>query len=82
MIEAYAFLAMFGVQIMAMSVLLPAGIVKDIRRKAAEFPVERFAEMYPDVDHHRSLERYVSRFRLLNKLIALLGLILMSWLFT
>ena len=38
MIEAYAFLAVFPVQILAMSVLYPAWFIRYSRRQAASIP--------------------------------------------
>ena len=79
MIESYAFLAMFTVQILVMSVLLPLWVIRYARAKATQFPAERFAQMYPGVDQGKTLERHVSRFRLLNLGIALLGLWPLVW---
>ena len=50
MIEAYAFLAAFTVQILAMSVLYPAWFISYVRVQATSFPAERFAQLYPGVD--------------------------------
>ena len=44
MIEAYAFLAMFTVQILLMSVLHPARLIKYCRAKLAEIPAERYPQ--------------------------------------
>jgi hypothetical protein len=82
MIEAYAFLAMFTVQILAMSVLGPVWFTRYVRVQATSFPAERFAERHPGVDHNQILERYLKRYRVLNAVIAVLGLVLMSWLFS
>ena len=79
MIESYAFLAMFVVQILVMSVLLPLRFIKYARAKAREFPAERFAQLHPGVDHRETLERHVSRFRVLNLGISLLGLWPLIW---
>jgi hypothetical protein len=81
MIEAYAFLAMFSVQILTMSVLFPAWLVRAVRAKATEFPAERFAHLYPGIDHNQVRERYLKRYRVANAAIALLGLVLMGGLF-
>jgi hypothetical protein len=82
MIEAYAFLAVFAVQILAMSVLLPAWIIRYVRAQAMSFPAERFAQLYPGVDHSLTLERYLTRYRVLNTAIAVIGLLLLGWLFS
>lgn len=82
MIEAYAFLAVFTVQILAMSVLLPLRLISHVRARATEFPADRFAQLYPGVDHHRILERYLSRYRVANGGIVVLGLVLLGWLFS
>ena len=82
MIEVYAFLAAFAVQILAMSVLHPAWFSRYVRAKATEFPAERFRQLYPGVDHKATLERYLKLYRVLNTVIALLGLLLWGWLFS
>src|SRR5688572_25581492 len=79
MIESYAFLAMFTVQILVMSVLLPLWVIRYARAKARQFPADRFAQMYPGVDHGETLMRHVRRFRVLNLGIALLGLWPLIW---
>ena len=81
MIEANAFLAMFTVQILAMSVLLPQRVIRLVRSTAQEFPAERFAQLYPRVDHHKILGRYLKLYRLLNPVILVLGVLLLGWLF-
>ena len=82
MIEAYAFLAAFTVQILAMSVLHPRWLTKYVRAKATEFPAERFAQRYPGVDHKKILERYLTLYRGMSTSIAVLGLLLFGWLFS
>ena len=52
MIEAYAFLAAFTVQILVVSVLQPAWLIRHVRTTARGFPAERFALRYPGVDHN------------------------------
>lgn len=79
MIESHAFLAMFAVQILTMSVLLPLRCLKYARAKAREFPAQRFAQAYPGVDAGKVLERHVTRFGALNLGIALLGLWPLIW---
>jgi len=80
-IEAYAFLAAFPVQILAMSVLYPVWFIKRVREQALGFPPELFAQLFPDVDLHRSVERFTRRYRALNAAIAVLGLLVLGWLF-
>jgi len=82
MIEAYAFLAMFAVQILTMSVLCPTWFTRYVRTQATSFPAERFAERYPGIDHDKMLERYLTLYRVLNFGIAVLGLLPMGWLFS
>lgn len=81
MIETYAFLAAFTAQILAMSVLYPAWCIRYVRAKATDFPTERFAQLYPGVDHSKTLERHLTLFRVLNTSIAVLGLLLLGWMF-
>jgi len=71
MIEAYAFLAMFIVQILAMSVLHPVRFIKYLRLKIN--PTEPAAQQY--------VERRLAQFRALNIGIAALGLLLLGSLF-
>jgi hypothetical protein len=81
MIEVNAFLAVFPLQILAMSVLHPLWISRYVRGKAAEFPAERFRQLYPGVNAHATAERYLKRYRILNTVIALLGVWLWVWSF-
>lgn len=82
MIEAYAFLAAFALQILAASVLYPAAMIKYVRGWARDFGSERFAELYPGVDYSRWVRRFVTGYRAANIIIVVLGLWLLSWLFT
>jgi hypothetical protein len=81
MIETYAFLATFAIQILVGSVLGPALFIRRIRPAVAHFPVKRFAELFPGVDRDQSGERFATRFRAANTAIAVLGLLLLCWLF-
>lgn len=81
MIETYAFLAMFTAQVVAMSVLFPAWLIRQVRAQAANVPTERLAHLYPNVDLGLSQDRFLSRYRALNTGIALLGLLLLGYLF-
>jgi hypothetical protein len=82
MIEAYAFIAAFTVQILAMSVLLPTQFIARIREYATRHPTERFERFYPGVDFALARERFIIRFRATNSGLALLGFVVMGWLFT
>ncbi len=81
MLEAYAFLAAFTVQILASSVLYPAWFIKYVRVQATRVPVERLAQLYPGVDLGHAQERFLTQYRALNMGLAVLGLLLLVWLF-
>ena len=81
MIEAYAFLAMFPVQILAMSVVYPAWFIRYSRRQAASIPAERLAQLYPGIDLALARESFLTRYRTLNAVIVVAGLVLFGWLF-
>ena len=80
MIEAYAFLVVFTLQILALSVLHPAWFIRRLRVRAMSFPSERFAQLYPGLDRSVSLQRFLTLYRALNMGIAVLGLLLLGWL--
>jgi hypothetical protein len=82
MIEAYAFLAAFTVQILTMSVLIPALFIRYIRVEAARLPAQRLAQLYPDVDLASAQKHFLIRYRALTAGIAVLGLLLLGWLFS
>ena len=82
MIAAYAFLAMFTVQILATSILYPTWFIRYWRGQAAIIPPERLAQLYPDVDLRFAQESFWTRYRRLNTAIAVLGLLLWGWLFS
>ena len=82
MIEAYAFLAMFALQILAMSVLYPALFIRSCRRQATSIPAERLAQIYPGVDISLARERFLTRYRTLTACIAVLGSLLLGWFFS
>src|SRR5687768_7149672 len=82
MIEAYAFLAAFTVQILATSVLYPAWFVKWIRVQATSLPAERLEQLYPGVDLVVARERFLTQYRALHTVTAVLGLLLLVWLFS
>jgi len=81
-IEAYAFLAMFTIQILAASVLYPAWFTRYCRLQAASIPAERLAQLYPGVDVSLAQERFLTLYRALNTVIAVLGVLLLGWLFS
>jgi hypothetical protein len=82
MIEAYAFLMAFAVQILAASVLYPTRIIKYVRGWSRDFGSERFAQLYPGVDYDRWVERFVTGYLVANIVIVVLGLLLLGWFFT
>jgi hypothetical protein len=82
MIEVYAFVAVFTVQVLAMSVLYPAKFSKYVRQQATCLPMERLAQLFPNVDLDLARERFLTRFRTVNAGIAVLGVLLLGWLFS
>ncbi len=83
MIEAYAFLAMFTVQILLMSVLHPARLIKYCRAKLAEIPAEPYPQMDAGVDLAiLSTERFLTLYRAMNTGIAVLGVLLLGLMFS
>ena len=81
MIEANAFIAAFAVQILIMSVLIPAWTTRNIRARAASSS-ERLAQLYPGVDLFRAMEAYRAQHRALTSGLAVLGMLLLGWLFS
>ena len=81
MIETYGFLAVFTVQVLAMSVLYPARFSRYVRVQANSLPAERLAKLFPGVDLKLSTERFLTRYRAVNMGIAVLGLLLLGGLF-
>src|SRR5262245_24654536 len=81
MIEAYAFLAAFAVQILATSVLYPAWFIRYVRAQATRLPAERLAQLYPGADFARAQERFLTRYRGLNTGLVVLGVLLLAGLF-
>lgn len=82
MIEANALLAIFTVQILALSVLLPDRTIRHFRVQAASLSAEHFSRLFPGVDPGKTLERYLTRYRMVNLGVAVLGLLLLGWLFS
>ena len=81
MIETYGFLAVFTVQVLAMSVLYPARFSRYVRVQANSLPADRLAQLFPGVDLKLSTERFLTRYRAVNLGIAVLGLLLLGGLF-
>jgi hypothetical protein len=81
-IETYAFLAAFTLQILVMSVLLPTWFIRRFRMRMALVPADRLAQLYPGVDVNLALGRFLTQYRVLNLGIAMVGLLLLGWLFS
>jgi hypothetical protein len=81
-IEVYAFLAMFLVQILVMSVLYPLRLSHAIQSGLKSISADRLAKHYPGVDVGRAHERFLSRYRTANVVVAVLGLLLLGWFFS
>jgi hypothetical protein len=79
MIEIYAFFAMFTLQILGLSVVFPARFIQYTRAKAAEYPAEAFASLYPGVDPLVATEKLLARFRIAHGIIAVAGFVLLGW---
>jgi hypothetical protein len=79
MIEAYAFLATFVVQLVIMSVALPAWLIRRVTRRPPGLVAERYAQLEPGFDYGRAVERFAARFRAANLAIVVVGLVLFGW---
>ena len=83
MIEAYAFLAAFTVQILATSVLSPARFIRYVRGWATRLRLPNASRSCTRVSTTvRSIERFLTRYRAANTVIAVLGLLLLGWFFS
>jgi len=82
MIEVYAFLAMFAVQILAMSVLFPARLIRSSRQATTGISRERLAQLFPGVDHELVAKRFFIRIRAGSAGVAVIGLVALGWLFS
>lgn len=80
MIEAYAFLAAFALQILVMSVLQPLWTSRYVLTQVNRLPAERLSGLNPAIDVLGTTERHLARYRLVNSAIALLGLVTLAWL--
>jgi hypothetical protein len=63
-----------------LSILYPTRLIRYVRGWATAFGSERFAQLYRDVDYHKFTERFAIRFRLVNIIIAIFGVLLLGWL--
>lgn len=79
MIEVYLFFAVFTAQILGMSVLVPSRFARLIRTGWKNISAERLAELYPGVDVGQAHERFLARYRAVNAVVAVLGLLLLGW---
>ncbi|MEO6078871.1 MAG: hypothetical protein ABIQ86_03725 [Steroidobacteraceae bacterium] len=82
MIEVYSFLAVFLVQILVMSVLYPLRLSRLVQTNLKSSSAERLAEFYPGVDVGRAHERFITRYRTANAVVAVLGLLLLGGFFS
>jgi hypothetical protein len=82
MIAGYAFLAAFALQVLVVSILLPAWFIQYVRVQATRLPAERLAQLYPGVDLRSVQERFLTQYRALVAGLAVLGLLLLGWLFS
>src|SRR5262245_61056056 len=82
MIQAYAFLAAFAVQILVGSVLNPTFFIGYVRGWASNFGSERYAQLHPGFDYRQWAERVATGYRAAHIVIALVGLLMLGWLFT
>jgi hypothetical protein len=82
MIEVYGFLAVFLLQVLTLSVVYPGQFNKYVRTQASVVPTERLARLFPGVDLDLAIERFLTRHRVVNIAIGLLGLALLAWLFS
>jgi hypothetical protein len=80
MLESYAFLAAFAVQIVGGSVLNPARLIRYFRGWRARFASEMFDQKYPDAVYTAMSERFISWYRAANIVFVSLGLGVFVWL--
>ena len=81
MIDAYAFLFAFALQIVAASILYPARLISYVRGWAQDFGSERFAQVSTEDEHRLRVERFASGYRAAALVTAVLGVVLLGWLF-
>ncbi|MET0282500.1 MAG: hypothetical protein ABW278_15440 [Steroidobacteraceae bacterium] len=81
MIAGYAFIAIFLVQISVISVLYPLRFSWLVKTALERIPAQRLADFYPGVDVGRAHARFLARYRVANAFVAVLGVLLMGWIF-
>lgn len=82
MIETYAFLAMFAVQILGLAVLHMVVLVKYFRALVAELPDEYFAPLTAEAGREAGTKWLATRYRAVQAVIAVVGILLLGWLFS
>jgi hypothetical protein len=82
MIEAYAFLAVFAVQILAVAILYSTRFNHYVRDWARDFGSERFTQLYPAAEYQRVAERFAKVFRTAHIIIAVIGAAVLGWQFS
>jgi hypothetical protein len=80
MIEVYLFYAMFTAQVLVFSVLYPASMIRNVHAALARYPVERPPIM--DEQAKKWIDGRLALYRHINTGIALVGLLLLGWLFS
>jgi hypothetical protein len=80
MLEMYAFFAAFTAQIVALSVLCPTRLIRAARAQMTSYPAERFPQLYPRGSS--GFDRTLTLYRALNTGVAVLGFLLLGWLFS
>jgi hypothetical protein len=68
------------VQILVVSVLNPALLIRYTCGWAANYGSEKFAQLSPDFDYDRFIARFVAGYRAANIVIAVAGLFMLGWL--
>jgi len=83
MIEVYLFHLMFALQILLLSVLYPSRLIRRMRAGLEKYPYREFPQLYPKGEEAslHELAQYQRRYLLLNRVIAVLGLLLLGYLF-
>ena len=81
MLEVNAFLAMLIVQIVAMTVVYPARLIKYLRWSMTAYPQEQFPQLYPP-GSAAAERRMVNTYVVLNTVVAVAGLALLGGSFT
>jgi hypothetical protein len=79
MIEAKAFLAMFIVQLIVLSILFPARLSGRIQAIRTKYPPHQYPQLYPRGPE--AGQRFLLMYRLLNTAVAVAGLGLLVWFF-